>query len=86
MIVMGLRSRGKVLGQRMLNCPNCHRDAMTSAATSRRWFTLFFVPVFPIGDKKTIAQCGLCGFRYQVDNAQAEKLYAPSAATPTPTV
>ena len=85
MIIWGFRSRGKVLGQRTLNCPNCHRDAMTGAAESRRWFTLFFIPIFPVGAKKTVAQCGLCGFRYQVDNAQAATLYG-AGATPTPSV
>jgi transcription elongation factor Elf1 len=84
MIIWGFRSRGKALGQRMLNCPNCHRDAMTAAYQSRRWFTLFFIPVFPIGAKRTLARCGLCGYQYQVDNAQAEALFG-AGAQPAPT-
>jgi transcription elongation factor Elf1 len=84
MIIWGLRSRNKVLGQRVLNCPNCHRDAMTAAAQSRRWFTLFFIPIFPISEKKTMAQCGLCGFRYQVDNAHAEQLYGGAGSAQAP--
>jgi transcription elongation factor Elf1 len=84
MIIWGMRSRSKALGQRVLNCPNCHRDAMTVAAQTRRWFTLFFIPIFPISSKQTIAQCGLCGYRYQVDNTQAEALYGQAQMT-TPT-
>lgn len=80
MIIWGLRNRGNALGQIQLTCPNCHRAAMTSLAQTRRWFTLFFIPLFPIGAKQSIAVCGLCGFRYQVDNAQAESLVAQ--ATP----
>jgi transcription elongation factor Elf1 len=83
MIIWGFRSRGKALGQRVLNCPNCHRDAMTAAYQSRRWFTLFFIPIFPIGEKKTVARCGLCGFQYQVSNEQAESLFS-AAAKPLP--
>jgi hypothetical protein len=74
-IIYGLRNRGKTLGQRVLNCPNCHRDAMTIATQTRPWFTLFFIPIFPVGAKKTIARCGLCGYQYQVDTQQAEALY-----------
>lgn len=84
-IIFGLRTRRKDLGQRVLNCPNCHRDAMTAATQVRSWFALFFIPVIPLGAKKTIARCGLCGFQYQVDNAQAAALYGVGAA-PTPTV
>ncbi len=83
MIIWGLRSRTKTLGQRMLNCPNCHRDAMTAAVQTRRWFTLFFIPIFPISGKKTIAVCGLCGFRYEVNNEQAEAMFG-AAAKPLP--
>jgi transcription elongation factor Elf1 len=79
MIIWGLRSRSKSLGQRTLNCPNCHRDAMTAAVQSRRWFTLFFIPLFPISAKKTIARCGLCGFQYEVSSDQAEALFGAAA-------
>lgn len=84
MIVYGFRNRGKILGQRMLNCPNCHRDAMTTASRNQRWFTLFWIPIFPIGAKKTVARCGLCGFQYQVDNQQAEALYTQNQAQAAP--
>lgn len=75
MIIWGLRSRGSTLGQRTVNCPNCHRQAMTMFSQSRRWFTLFFIPVFPVSARTTVATCGLCGFRYAVDNQQAAALF-----------
>lgn len=76
MIIWGLKSRGKALGQFTLPCPNCHRDAVTAVSQSRRWFTLFFVPVFPISAKRSVARCGLCGFQYVLDNARADQLAA----------
>ncbi len=85
MIIWGFRSRSKPLGQRMVACPNCHRDAMTAAVQSRRWFTLFFIPIFPVQATKTIAVCGLCGYKYLVDPQQAAQLYG-TAKAPAPQV
>ena len=79
MIIWGLRTRGKALGQVQVTCPNCHRAAMTALGQSRRWFTLFFIPIFPIGANNTTAVCGLCGYRYQVDSQQAAALLARPA-------
>lgn len=76
MIIWGLRSRGKALGQFPISCPNCHREAMTTISQSRRWFSLFFIPIFPISAKKSIARCNLCGFQYQFDNVHADQLAA----------
>ena len=72
MIIYGLRTRTRALGQRASECPNCHRVAMTSYAQRRRWFTLFFVPLFPISGRTSIANCGLCGYQYQVDTKQVD--------------
>ena len=79
--VYGIRSRVQDLGQKLLNCPNCHRDAMTGLSQSRRWFTLFWIPLFPISGKTTAAQCGLCGYRYAVDTKQAEAMLATSSTS-----
>jgi hypothetical protein len=86
MIIWGLRTRGKTLGQVQLTCPNCHRPAMTGLGQSRRWFTLFFIPIFPISGSTTTAVCGLCGYRYQVDTKQAQALLAQPATVVQPPV
>lgn len=85
MIIWGFRSRGKDLGQRPVTCPNCHRTAMTAFAERRRWFTLFFIPIFPVGGKQSIALCGLCGYRYAVEPAAVERLFGnPAGQVPAP--
>jgi zinc-ribbon family len=80
MIIWGLRTRSYPLGQRPLPCPHCHREAMTSAARARRWFTLFFIPLLPIGATQIVASCGLCGYRYRLGEAHASALFG----TPRP--
>ena len=84
MIIYGARTRVKTAGQVQITCPNCHRPAMTTISQSRRWMTLFFIPIFPIGAKNSTAVCGLCGYRYQVDTKKAEELLAQPAAVAQP--
>lgn len=42
-------------------CPHCGRKAMFQPKSVRSWFTLFLVPIFPIGGRQQMSQCGNCG-------------------------
>jgi hypothetical protein len=42
-------------------CSQCQRDTVHKAFTQQSWFTLFFIPVFPIGAKHPHAICNICG-------------------------
>jgi len=57
---------------------------MTTLSQSQRWFTLYWIPLFPIGAKNTTAVCGLCGYRYQVDTKKAQELLAQPATVVQP--
>src|SRR6266567_3700563 len=45
-------------------CPQCGREADVFPKSARPWFTLFFVPVFPIGAKKHFSECSNCHARF----------------------
>jgi hypothetical protein len=75
MIVYGFRSRNKVLGQTQYGCKQCQRNAYHGVVRSRRFFTLFWIPIFPVGTT-TIARCQLCGYQEKVDNKRAEEMFA----------
>jgi tellurite resistance protein TerB len=47
-IIVGVRGRGATLGGGQFYCPRCQRDRPYTRTGIRRWFTLFFVPMFPI--------------------------------------
>jgi hypothetical protein len=81
MIVYGLRSRNKVLGQVAYECSQCHQIAYHSGVRTTKWFTLFWVPVIPFS-KKTTARCGTCGFQQQLDNKDADRVFAKPPAAP----
>jgi hypothetical protein len=49
-------------------CPSCGGDRAWVRSVLRRWFTLFFIPLFPFG--KTVAeavQCTTCNKRFDRD-------------------
>jgi tetratricopeptide (TPR) repeat protein len=47
-------------------CPQCEQMAELIPRSYRQWFTLFFVPVFPIGPKMLFSQCALCSTTFRV--------------------
>jgi hypothetical protein len=81
MIVYGYRSRNKVLGQVAYECEKCHQVTYHAGVRTTRWLTLFFIPVIPFS-KKTTARCGACGFQKQLDNKDADRVFAQAQAQP----
>jgi hypothetical protein len=61
-IVFGFSERKKDLGQHVRLCLHCQREAFHSIRQQQRWFTLFFVPIFPISGKEQIDRCQICGY------------------------
>jgi len=74
-LIYGSRSLNRAMGQMQNVCPQCKKEGFQTVARSRRWFTLYFIPVFPFS-KKTIVHCNLCGFQYTMDNEQADSLFS----------
>jgi len=86
MIIYGYRSRNKVMGQLPYVCPQCQRNGYHSVVRTSRYFTLFWIPIIPIG-KSTTARCNLCGYQEKVDNKRADAMLAqpqPSAQPQMP--
>lgn len=70
-IIFGVRSRLKSIAQGTFFCPKCGADREYRLQSIRRWFTLFFIPIFPVsGPQGEIVKCGTCGtaFRPEVLN------------------
>jgi tetratricopeptide (TPR) repeat protein len=78
-IIFGSRNKNNVMGQTQFVCPQCKRQAFHTVVRSSRWFTLYFIPVIPLG-KSTTARCNLCGFRGQVSNEQADSWFPKNQA------
>lgn len=80
-IIYGYRSSNKVMGELPQLCQRCQRQGMQTVVRSRRMFTLFWIPLFPIS-KKTVMRCSLCGNQMQIDNAQADGFFNQQAGMP----
>ena len=78
-IIFGSRSKNKVLGQVQFPCQRCGRMAYHTLVRSRRWFSLYFIPVIPLS-KTTTSRCNLCGYQTQIDNNQADAMISQSGA------
>jgi hypothetical protein len=82
-VIYGSRSRNRVMGQMQNVCPLCKKKGFQTVVRSRRWFTLYFIPLIP-SSKKTIARCNLCGFQYAMDNKRADSLFPRGQAVAQP--
>jgi hypothetical protein len=58
--LFGMRTKAKSIGQVERACSKCARLTMQNAIASQRWFTLFFIPVIPLGSNYVL-RCGVCG-------------------------
>ncbi|HUD69458.1 MAG TPA: zinc ribbon domain-containing protein [Acidimicrobiales bacterium] len=73
MILFGFRGRRKRLATVFIECPQCHRTCSQVVARTQRWFTLFFIPIFPFSTKY-FTVCSMCSGATKIDRTRAEHL------------
>lgn len=78
MVIFGFRTRVAILATLNYICEVCGVAAAHRVVRRRRWFTLFFIPVIPLGAGRYTDTCISCGRVRQLTRDQAER------ATPTP--
>lgn len=77
--LFGTRSKAKALGQIERPCSKCGRPTVQTVVELRRWFTLFFVPVIPLGSSQVV-RCNLCGLTLRVSQELKAQLAAKAVA------
>lgn len=60
MIIFGWRTRESTTGSGTFNCPHCRTPQVYRHVTYRRWFTLYFLPVIPLGRLGEQLECQGC--------------------------
>ncbi len=53
-----------------MQCPQCYKDTILSSYTSRSWFTLYFIPLIPMGRFRAMLYCESCKQFYKVKPKQ----------------
>jgi hypothetical protein len=81
LIIFGLHSFAKTLATLTLVCGHCHHAAAHRLVQRRRWFTLFFIPLVPLGTTRHTV-CAFCGVAQKVSKADAEQLIRTTRSAP----
>ncbi len=67
MIIFGTNVRNKELGTGEFNCPKCRARTPYKHMSARRYFTLYFIPIFPVGGPLgEFVQCTRCGTSFEM--------------------
>jgi len=59
--LIGVRTKAKPTAQVERPCTKCARNTVQTAVESKKWLTLFFIPVVPLGGATRFVKCNLCG-------------------------
>jgi hypothetical protein len=64
-IIYGSRGIFSDLDSGEFDCPHCQNHAAYRLRQVRRFFTLFFLPLFPVSSGVRFVECGRCGSQFQ---------------------
>jgi hypothetical protein len=67
MIIFGTRSKHAIRGAGAFHCPCCGPSRPYAHNEIKRWFTLYFIPLIPLGSAGTYVQCGRCASTFHED-------------------
>jgi len=82
-IIWGWRSRTKTTGRGEFHCPSCRTAQPYEQKRIARYFTLYFVPLFPIKTLLEYVECGACHVTWKpgvLDAPRPEPVAARTAA------
>ena len=68
MIIFGTKGRSIKMDSGQFHCPNCNAPRTYQKKYVQDWFTLYFIPTFPVGSKKNEhIECEECSSIYHLD-------------------
>jgi hypothetical protein len=74
-ILFGFRRKSARLATIFVMCARCHTPAAHALHRTRRYFTLFFIPLIPLGTKY-FSTCTMCGQVTQITKEGADQYLA----------
>jgi hypothetical protein len=74
-ILFGIRRKASRLGVIFMMCSSCHTPAAHALTRVRKYFTLFFIPIIPLGDKYATS-CTMCGYGMRITKEAANQYLA----------
>ena len=65
LLIFGTTIRFKHLAEQDFFCPSCGGDRRGVLEVARRWFSVFFLPIIPLGELGESVRCTTCGHRFE---------------------
>lgn len=84
MIIYGSRTREVAVGGGGFFCPRCNSNQPYTLMEAKRYFTLYFIPLFPMYSQGRHVECRSCGGTWATSVLSLAD-HAPSAVGPAPT-
>ena len=74
--IFGLGPKQKVEAQGQFLCPNCSIKTEYKVRSSRQYFRLFFIPIWPVGETiKPFVECQRCNSTYNTEVLENNNYY-----------
>jgi len=67
MIIFGTRARYKTVDTGQFHCPHCQKEREYHHKQGKNYFSLYFIPVLPIGDANEFVECQTCKRTYSTE-------------------
>lgn len=71
MIIYGYRNKEIEMSTGNFHCPKCETQRQYKFKKIVRYFTLFFIPLFPLGTTSQYIECSICGRTYKPEAISA---------------
>lgn len=65
MIVFGTSNKMKTVGSGQFHCPNCRTMRAYERKQAKRYFSLYFIPLIPMGDLGEFVECQTCHLTFR---------------------
>lgn len=64
MIVWGTTHLKSKIDEGVFNCPQCEKESPYTLKKATEYFTLYFIPIFPLGARGQFVECNICRGSY----------------------
>jgi hypothetical protein len=72
-LLFGTKTKPEKKGAINFYCPQCYMETAASIIEVTKYFTFFFIPIFPYDDKLYM-QCNICGVGGEIKEEFREKM------------
>ena len=73
MIIWGSKAKERTVGGGVFFCPGCRLDAAYQSIRVSRYFTLYFIPLFPTSTLGEYVKCNSCSSTFNPGVAQLSR-------------